>query len=148
MLEHRSRKLIYNYTHLQGSALTISPDGRELAFGVNRDGCDFAVILDVLTGKTRELYSYPDCKVSQYTPIQWMPDGAHIIFTQQEEGESVFNPSSLWRIPSEGGAPKLLHKSSRRLEGLAVHPDGNRIAIHEVTTSEDVWVIKNLLPGN
>jgi len=144
-LSSGQRELVYNRAHLSGSSLTVSPEGKDLAFVMNRDGCDFIVILDVLNRKTRDLYRYPDCGVPQWSAVQWMPDGAQILFAQQEEGKAVFDPSSLWRISAEGGVPELLHKSSRRMEGLAVHPDGHRIAIHETATSEDVWMMKNFL---
>jgi len=93
----------------------ISPDGRYLAFG---DGTGLHLRL-IQTGDTHAIELPADMNVGT-TEIDWMPDGASLIFTASRGGIS-----GLWRIPMLGGAPQLLRERAWR---AAVAPDGGQIA--------------------
>ncbi len=124
--------------------LALSPDGEQLLVGVRRDSCDCILVLSLSTGETRELYRHTKSDGIQVRSFEWMPDGRQVLFLLREKPNE--GPTSLWRIPAEGGtAEKILH-SRKLLAGLSVHPDGDQVSFTNVTLSSEVWVMENFLP--
>ena len=112
--------------------------------GVRRDSCDCLLILSLSAGETRELFRNAKSDDLQVRSFEWMPDGWHILFVVQENPNE--GPTSLWRIPAEGGtAEKILH-SRKLLAGLSIHPDGHQVSFTNVKLSSEVWVMENFLP--
>lgn len=76
----------------------------------------------------------------------WARDGRSLIFTQAT-GESDDAVTEVWQVSAEGGQPRKLGISLPLVRGLAVHPDGQRLAyIGGTRETQEVWLLENFLP--
>jgi Tol biopolymer transport system component len=143
-LTSERQEVVYRGESRLRSWLALSPNGEQLLVGVRRDSCDCILVLSVSSGETRELFRNTKSDVNQIQSFEWMPDGRHVLFILKENPNE--GPTSLWRIPAEGGtAEKTLH-SRKRLSGLSVHPDGHQVSFTDVKLSSEIWVMENFLP--
>ncbi len=124
--------------------LALSPNGEQLLVGVRRDSCDCILVLSLSTGETRELFRNTKSDGFQVWSFEWMPDGRHVLFILKENPNE--GPTSLWRIPAEGGTAEKIMHSRKRLAGLSIHPDGHQVSFTNVKLSSEVWVMENFLP--
>ena len=85
--------------------------------------------------------------------IGWASDGASMVVSKRRSDGT--QPEELWRIPVAGGAPTKLNLDLGSTilwgdGGLAIHPDGKRVAytVTETTSSHvsEVWALENFLP--
>ena len=135
--------------HWPTSNLAVSPNGQRLAFvwtDAKAVGKTFALmVLPTAGGEPRELLRAQEPAVISVPT--WTPDSRHIMYARTVYGEKP--RFELWRISAEGGEPQKLGLVMEELEpyGLSVHPDGKRIAFTAGTEREEVWVLKNFLPG-
>jgi len=129
---------------LTGSAL--SSDGQRLILSIvpNRTGTDGPVlkILYVAGGEPRELIQFDKSEKLRAVGVTWMPDSQNVLFWKWFQG---FRDLELWRISAEGGEPRRL--CSRKTFGhMRVHPDGQRVAFNDRSTTRELWVMENFLP--
>lgn len=112
-----------------------SPDGRLLAFVIERDGPadPFAddpadlYVMDVRTGEVRRL---TDDRAIEYSPT-WSPDGTRIAFSKGHEEQG-----GLYVMEADGTGLRRL-TDERRFEGQpAWSPDGERIAFASAASDE------------
>jgi len=123
-------------------ALTLSPEGQQLAFVENfEDGYSFQ-IAPVTGGETREVLRLPKAEIPSLWLV-WTPDGRYLLFGKRKDGAT-----ELWRIPVAGGEPQNLGLTMKKMEHLSIHPDGYRIAFTGPgpTLGPEVWVMENILP--
>ncbi len=117
--------------------LTLSPDGRQLAFSAG----GALKLLPVAGGEPRVLIK----GLHRRTTIAWTRDGQYLLFSKKSGPRKA---TELWRIAAEGGAPEKLDLSARNFDSLRVHPDGKRIAFSTVMEPKaEVWVMENFLPA-
>ncbi len=135
--------------HWPTSNLAVSPDGQQLAFvwtdAKNVERATALMVLPTAGGEPRELLRAQDPAWIGVTA--WPPDSRHIIYARSVYVEKP--TFELWRISADGGEPQKLGLVMEGLEpyGLTIHPDGKRIAFTAGTGREEVWVLKNFLPG-
>jgi Tol biopolymer transport system component len=139
-LETGEDKILYKHTDFRRGTLGLSPDGKNLLFGIQVPGEEKSRLVTIPAegGKETELCITQEAKVFDWA--LWSPDGQYIYFTERPEG------TNLWRIPAEGGKPqKVWHTDNNRVPIFSIHPDCDQIAfsIHEGTT--EVKVIENLI---
>ena len=129
---------------LTGSAL--SPDGRQFILSIIPDPARFlSPVLKVLStagGEPRELIQFDQTEGLRAVGVTWMPDNQNVIFWKWFQG---FKDLELWRIPAEGGEPRRLW-SRNALGHMRIHPDGQRVAFYDRSTTRGVWVMENFLP--
>ncbi len=119
-------------------SMAISPDGQSLAFGL-RDAekeIDRLLVIPSSGGEPQELLRLPEAEI--IWKIAWTPDGNYVLFTIGEK-----KGTSLWRISLEGGDPKKLWQSDKKLASLRIHPDGQRLAFYTLETETELWVMEN-----
>ncbi len=122
-------------TQRQVVAVGFSPDGRTLAAG---DVAGEAWLWDLETSRVRSLGSADDAIII----LRFAPDGG-TFFSVSQDGR-------LWRFDTDGGEPPVRIPTSAPLSrGLAVSPDGRRLALitgaaqmrlMELATGEEVGV--------
>jgi Tol biopolymer transport system component len=111
-------------------SLTPSPDGRSLAFAFlrPRENSPRLWILPLSGGEPRELLR------SDGLSPAWTQDSRAILFSRSGE---------IWVQPLDGREP---YATGIHGHAPSVSPDGDRIAFIGSTTTESVWMIKNLFP--
>jgi Tol biopolymer transport system component len=121
------------------SAIAVSPDGKQLAYGVmdNPTGTAAAVssleVMPVSGGKAHEVYHG---RMGAFQ-LAWSPDQRYLFFNRAGRG--------LWRIAAAGGEPA---KTGLARPGFfpQFHPDGRRIVFERGGQgTQQLWVMENFL---
>jgi Tol biopolymer transport system component len=127
--------------HGPAQNLTLSPDGRLLAFVAPRAGGGTAIhVMPPAGGSARELLgdvAWQDPGDSRVF-LTWLPDSRHLLFTRNDR---------LWSLPVEGGEPRSLGVSMKGRPTIQLSPDGKRLAFTAGEKTTDVWVMENVLPS-
>lgn len=110
-------------TSLVGRELepALSPDGSRVAFVWDGGGGAFDVHVKTLAGE--DLLNLTRSAAEERHPL-WFPDGGALLFARLE-ADGV----ALMRVSALGGAPtRLFHTGMAGIRGLALAPDGRRVA--------------------
>jgi Tol biopolymer transport system component len=92
-----------------------SPDGGRLLYGYLKDGINQFFILDLTSGRERQLTTSRSDKYEG----KWSPDGRWVAFSANA-GRAV----QVWRIPAEGGPEQMLTSGDGRMRHKFYSPDG------------------------
>ncbi len=143
-LKSGQEKLLYESNHL-GRAFRLSPDGRKLAFSeeVREEGTGRILIILTSGGEPTELCGFDESKGGIQVPkdVTWTPDGNYILFARPaKRGSTVF------RVSSEGGDPRVIGRFKDRVSNLSVHPSARDIAISTYMQEHSIWVMEAFLP--
>jgi len=134
---------LYRARYLENPAL--SPDGRDLLVQGDYQNLNTMslLILPAEGGAVRELYRSKEWMSAHV----WTSNGRRVLFAPVSRS----GPQMLMSIPIEGGEPQPTGVSLRIMHGLALRPDGRRLAISAggEGVPGKVWVIRNLFsaPG-
>jgi Tol biopolymer transport system component len=129
-----------------------SPDGRRLVIAVRDGKSQVLLVMPAAGGEARELVRVDEEEVPFWGSPSWTPDGRYVAFLKGVKGEAQVpykdRQWQLWRVAAEGGEPQSLGLSfTGQLTGaLRLHPDGRRVAIDDIKTNLEVWVMENFLP--
>ena len=118
--------------------VALSPDGESLAFLRRRDASTSDIHLVPVAG------GEPVRLTDDGVPIRgfdWTKESARIVFSSERGGGT----SSLWSIPSGGGAPSPVAGTGENLSELTVAADGNRLAYAQISTDINLWRVENPL---
>jgi TolB protein len=107
-LNRNRRELLANYGGLNtGSA--ISPDGKDLALILSKDGNPELYLKNLRSGRLTRLTATP--RATEASPT-WSPDGQRLVYVSDSSGKP-----QLYIIPATGGAPRRI--SNRGTENVA-----------------------------
>jgi Tol biopolymer transport system component len=132
------------------SRLTLSPDGRQLAFVMAEDTEHRSMVLKVVPvagGDVRDVLrgvEIPFCEAS----IAWTPDSSSLLFLRQAPPKAGLRSgeTELWIISVQGGEPRKLELAAEGMRDIVLHPAGRLIAFTEEKDKDEVWVMENFLP--
>lgn len=127
--------------------LTISPDGKQLAFSFSGTVSEKSLmVMPAAGGSPREILKLKDpesIRSGWNGSVEWIADGRQILFVKDLKNAN----NELWQIPVEGGKPQNLGIINNGIiADLRVHPDGKRVAFTCAKLGGDVWVIENFVP--
>jgi Tol biopolymer transport system component len=120
--------------------MTLSPDGKDLAFSANREDGRRLLIVPTRGGAVTEIF-----RGSSELPLPW---GA----TWTKDGRFVIAPTGgmnrvqLQAFPIVGGEPRPLGVSMTGISSPSVTPDGRHILFTGARRSQELWVMRNILP--
>jgi Tol biopolymer transport system component len=117
------------------SELSLSPDGRWLAFSTRGPNASLAV-LPTSGGPVRTIYRWPGSVSARI--VTWLPDSRQLLFGHEDV---------LWSVAIDGGEPRRLALASTGLRFLTLSPDGRRLAFTAGERTSEVWVMENLPTG-
>ena len=124
------------------SVPSLSPDGSMVAFVTDRESL---VTVNTASGETRELLKIRFPVEFQWLQgISWSPDNRYVYYVKRTTGEA---PWELFRIPAAGGAEESAGLKLPGFHGIAVSPDGRRLAFTSGGMVPEVWAIENPLAG-
>ncbi|MGA8036496.1 MAG: protein kinase [Candidatus Acidiferrales bacterium] len=131
----------------------LSPDGKRIVYGTT--SLDGAVIHVFETGgqirtnardNTVQLVGFPAAKeinvpdFNRMTAIAWTADGKRFLVSSQTSRGSI-----IWLVEDNGKA-KQLSLRAWAIQELSPSPDGKKLAISELTTNSNAWMIPKM-PG-
>ena len=138
-LETGRDREIFRITAVNLGSVSVSHDGRSLAFRVGTGAGYVVMVAPTAGGPPRELGRLPDDHVF-ITATAWTPDGGHVLALRfpNSRGE-------VWSIPAGGGLPE---KSTLGMgvSSPAVSPAGTQVAFVGTNTLGEVWVMTGLFP--
>ena len=109
-LSRNQRTTLASYGGLNTGA-AISPDGKDLALILSKDGNPELYIKNLRSGKLTRLTNSP--RAAEASP-DWSPDGSQLVYASDQSGTGR---PQLYIISREGGTPKRI--SSRGTENVA-----------------------------
>jgi Tol biopolymer transport system component len=123
--------------------MKISPDGTRFAYYRNDEPTKSHVIgiLDLNSGRERELSRVPEAESPEISGLAWTPDGKYVLVTR-----SIKQGIELWRFPAGGGPGGKLHYFPDMSMGFVIHPSGRQLAVTQVRMNYELWVMENFLP--
>ncbi len=118
-------------------AFAVSPDGKQLAIGYNRQ----IMVIAEGGGEPRKLVS-DAAGLEAAGTVAWTPDGRHIYFGQQVAGTV-----RLHSVPVTGGPVEDLNFEIG--ERSRFRPDGRQLAFtrNQGENRREIWVMENFLPA-
>ena len=130
-------------------SLTLSPDGKYLAFGTaemveKKLESDVLRVIPAAGGEPFDLIKVP--LPEMIASYAWTPNGREILFAKRLSSKQQGQKLELWMIPTEGGEPRKLGLAIYELINLSIHPDGQRIAFSSGKAGAEIWVMENFLP--
>ncbi len=133
-------KILYRHSRFERGAMKLSPDGKNLLFGVQNleEKKSRLFTIPVEGGPEKELC--PPREAFGFGAAMWSPDGKYIYFSEKE-GDGT----SLWRLPADGGIPQKTWHSKNPVEFFSIHPDGKQMALAIRELELDIRVIENLV---
>jgi len=139
---------VFNTTALPPiQRLALSPSGDRIAF-VTRDLTARTTSLNVVSvpgGQVRTLATatFPATIVYGYDLLEWSRDGRYIYLVKKGEAAG----QQVWRIVVESGEVAPIGLTITPFaQGIAVHPDGSRLAFAAGESKTEVWALENFLP--
>jgi Tol biopolymer transport system component len=140
-LETGEEKILYEHPDFSRGILELSPDGKNLLFGLEYPGNEKSRLVTIPAegGKEETI-----CTSQGAHGIEWAkysPDGKYIYIIELPQSTK----SVLWRVPAEGGNPEKLWSPENRVEIYDIHPDGNRVTFSIRERVSEVRVIDNLV---
>jgi Tol biopolymer transport system component len=143
-------EVLFQHPRLIGRGLAFSPDGQWLALAVGSptatgnphaelDEGGRILLLPAAGGEARELARITSPGL--ITDYIWGP-GADCLYFLQRDGKNV---TRLWRVRLDGSDPEVTWEADQWIEGLSIHPDGDRAAISSYTQEQQIWKLEGLL---
>jgi Tol biopolymer transport system component len=111
-----------------------SPDGKQIAFGSNRDRDYDIYVMDAGGDNVRRLTNSPGLDARP----AWSPDGKQIAFTSNRDGNY-----RIYVMNADGSKVRRVTESKERDDYATWHPDGKRLAIvGERAGKSDVYLVE------
>jgi Tol biopolymer transport system component len=133
--------ILYQNSDFTPYVLALSPDGKNLLFGLEYPGDHKSHLFTIPAegGKEKAVCTAQESK--SIGRVIYSPDGKYIYFVELPEGTKT----CLWRVPAEGGNPEKVWSSDNTVQIYDIHPDGNQVALSIYERSSELRVIENLV---
>ena len=140
-LETGEDKILYKNNNFTPHLLDLSPDGKNLLFGLQYPGEQKSRLITISGDGGNEKEICPAQDVKDIYSAFWSPDGKYIYFTELLQSLKT----NLWRIPVVVGNPEKKWSSESRVELSDIHPEGNQVVFSLRERVSELRVIDNLV---
>jgi len=122
--------------------LSLSPDGRTLAFHARQDAAGTASLMIVPAngGEAKAMMTVKRPEAFLIGSFTWTPDSKAILASRTRA-----QVSKIWRVPVDGSPPSKIEFPSMRVQGLRLNRDGKTIAFTNVKNRSEIWVFERFL---
>lgn len=135
------------------AGLTISPDGKQVAFRTTDLGSrqDLLLVMPSAGGDPREIVrldrdeSIPASSLA--SPIAWLPTADALLFVKRGKRGAATNAGELWRVSLTTRQVSPVGLSMPGLRQIRVRPGGGTVALAAGEGRAEVWVMHNFLPS-
>jgi Tol biopolymer transport system component len=127
--------------------LTLSPDGKTLAFQARDKASSSLMVVPATGGPARTLLTVTKPETFPYGSFAWTADSTQILTvrTRNQAPTSEAAPvSELWLIDMNGQNQRKIDFPAMNIRQLRMSRDGQTIAFTAGETSDEVWVAENL----
>jgi Tol biopolymer transport system component len=123
--------------------LTLSPDGRTLAFHARNDAAGTAAImlLPVEGGEARTLFAIRKPQAFTFQSFAWTRDSRQILAAISNDNRT----GEIWQVPVDGSLPRRIEFPAMGVAVLRLNPDGKTIAFQRANWRSEVWVLQDFL---
>lgn len=118
--------------HARDYAPALSPDGETLAFGRQRPADESALYLTPVQGGESRHLAMVDGFVKG---VAWLPNSRELIYSLQMKELAP----SMWRIATDGSAPRRIDIPGGEGLGPALSPSGERLVYERGVTDCNIW---------
>jgi len=132
----RPQKIIENYRDMRviNYQISLSPDGRYLAFSTVKDNEQHIYTVSVDGGEPTQLVD-----MQAREPV-FSPDGSLIAFAEDKDIGKYEGEQGIWVVPAQGGKPNLVADASTA-SSLSWSPDGKMIAFLDYSRNQEINII-------
>jgi Tol biopolymer transport system component len=114
-------------------SISVSPDGSLIAFVIlDAEGKTRLVVVPSVGGPPRNLA----IGATTFGSTAWTKDGRYILYVDLS--------AQIMAVPVAGGAPERVGSAMDRVQSLAVHPDGTRLAFVGINEAADLWIARGI----
>jgi Tol biopolymer transport system component len=137
----------------------VSPDGKRVAFRLERDKWQIFYEVPSSGEEPREVHRYPTQGVGcgeRYNTLTWTPDQKSLLFVKRKDRASdadcdFFKPrscrSTVWRVDvASGNAENVGGDIRRDIKSPQIAPDGKSLYFSGLGVDDELWVMENFLP--
>jgi len=142
------RQVITGAENTQHIAMSVSPDGKHVAFVPlppdPRLAAQALSVVPAAGGSPRVLVQPGDgSNLTVLGVLGWTADSRRVLFSRRDPTSP--QSSTFWAVSAEGGTPQRLNlPPGTSLRWLRVHPDGKQIAWTTTDVDQEIWAIDNL----
>jgi Tol biopolymer transport system component len=139
--------------------LTVSPDGKQVAFRLQRDESQIFYVIPSSGGEPREVHRYPTQGVGggeRYNTLTWTPDQKHLLFVKNKDAASDADcdyskkrscRATVWRVDvASGNAENVGGDIRRDIKSPQIAPDGKSLYFSGLGVDDELWVLESFLP--
>lgn len=132
----KPKKIIENYRrgNVINYRISLSPDGKNLAFSSGEKKKQFIYTISVEGGNTKQL-----TEMEAREPA-FSPDGKMIAYVEDKNHGSREGELGLWVVPAQGGAPHLVADAGMA-HSPVWSPDGSMIAYLDYSKKEQIFIV-------
>jgi Tol biopolymer transport system component len=123
--------------------LTLSPDGRTLAFHARNDAEKTSTLMLIPEGggEARPLLTVRQPEAFLIWAFTWTPDSRQVLVSRTRNNRV----SEIWLVPVDGSSPRKIDFPAMRVTCLRLNADGKTIAFQTDTSKSEIWMLQNFL---
>jgi Tol biopolymer transport system component len=139
-LRTQAERILYHPKEILGVALSVSHDGRQVAFTEGLRPAQLKVV-SLEGGSPRRVGETFIART--HSPVAWSADGRSIFAVS---AAPTGNLNTIWRLPVDGGAPDSIGVTAETITEMRLDATGRRLLFIAGNPVGELWVMEHILP--